>query len=155
MHVVLQVCPGSLYEGGLRFKVELGNISGSPGQKSQQAEPPVFGSGAQDASEKGSEGGGKGEAAAVKELAWVPLVHAPANTDYPAVLIRQPLQPAAPPTPAVDWRVGERVEVSQHLLNKHVFVSGDTATTHCNASRADKAGECTGASSAPSQGRVI
>ncbi|EIE19065.1 hypothetical protein COCSUDRAFT_48997 [Coccomyxa subellipsoidea C-169] len=107
---ILQVCPGSIYEGGLRFEVELENISGSPGQKSQQAEPPVFGSGAQDASEKGSEGGGKGEEAAGRELAWVPLVHAPANTDYPAVLIRQPLQPAAPPTPAVDWRVGERVE---------------------------------------------
>ena len=65
------------------------------------------------ADEKGAAAGEKGEAVR-KEREWVPLVHAPANGEWPAVLIRQPLQSAAPPTPPTEWRVGERVEVSQH-----------------------------------------
>lgn len=52
------------------------------------------------------------EGAAAAERGWVPLVHAPANTERPAVLIRPPLRQVQPPTAqAAGWRVGERVEV--------------------------------------------
>ena len=108
---LLQVCQGSLWEGGLRFEVELeadtdafrGTHHREQGQSSSEGGSAV--------DEVGSEGAHDMEAAR-KERGWVPLVHAPANGEWPAVLIRQPLQPANPPTPAVEWRVGERVEVS-------------------------------------------
>lgn len=109
---VTQVAQGSVWEGGLRFEVELedvpaaGDAAPSKGQTVQAQ---------QGATLEGEDAEGERlideEGAAGKERGWVPMVHAPANTEWPAVLIREPLQPAAPPTPPVEWRVGERVEV--------------------------------------------
>lgn len=113
VHVqLLQVCQGSLWEGGLRFEVELEAETEASKQLPYRAQAEGSSEGASAVAEEDAEGGAHDMEAARKERGWVPLVHAPANGEWPAVLIRQTLQPAIPPTPAVEWRVGERVEVS-------------------------------------------
>lgn len=110
-HGVLQVCPGSLWEGGLRFEVELEAEAETSRQMPYGALGQGSSEGGSTVAEEDAEGAHDMEAAR-KERGWVPLVHAPANGEWPAVLIRQPLQPAVPPTPTVEWRIAERVEVS-------------------------------------------
>lgn len=113
----LQVCQGSLWEGGLRFEVELEAETEASQQLPYKAQGQGSSEGGSAVTEEDADGPQDMEAS-WKERGWVPLVHAPANGKWPAVLIRQPLQPDVPPTPAVEWRVGERVEVRAVLCSQ-------------------------------------
>lgn len=115
-----QVAPGSIWEGGLRFLVELQDLipSGTAAtEKTGETAPNVQAdSQAAEAQPMDTDEPGAGKAVGLEDSAekhrgWVPLVYAQANSEQPAVLIRQPLQPALPPTPAADWQIGDRVEV--------------------------------------------
>ncbi|CAL8464664.1 g4199 [Coccomyxa elongata] len=124
---ILQVCQGSLWEGGLRFEVELEAETEASKQMPYRSQEQSSSEGVSAVAEEDAEGGPHDMEAARKERGWVPLVHAPANGEWPAVLIRQPLQPAVPPTPAVEWRVGERVEGEMWVLPSDQVRRGHSA----------------------------
>jgi hypothetical protein len=114
-----------MWEGGLRFLVELQDVDSS-GETGALPED-MRGSGRVDqpggpqttsgpSSEQDMPGSGQ------KGRTWLPLVYAPANIEQPAVLIRRPLQPARPPVPAAQWSIGDRVEVQGPLYCRLKYI---------------------------------